>query len=105
MADFKKRTQSDNKNLQDLVGAQFVLIDGSVALVTVVPQTTGARLLHVVNNTKGLSLNIRTGSRVVGTIGTAVVEGDFPYYVYCENGIQVDVGGSAGNATLVFATQ
>lgn len=105
MADYKKRTQSTNKNTQDAVGAQFVLIDGSAALVTVEPTTIGCRLIRVVNNTKGLSLNIRTGSRVIATIGTAVAEGPFMYGVYCENGIQVDVAGSGGNATLVFATQ
>lgn len=105
MANFKSKTQGDNKNLQDLVGGQFVLVDGSASLVTVVPLNTGARLLHIVNNTKGLSLNIRTGSRVIGTIGAAVAEGDYPYYVYCENGIQIDVGGSGGNATVVFASQ
>lgn len=103
MADYKKRTQGTNKNTQDLVGAQFILIDGSAALVTL--GTTGARLIRVVINTKGLSLNIRTGSRVIGTIGTAVVEGSLMYGVYCENGIQVDVGGSGGNVTLVFANQ
>lgn len=105
MADFKKRTQSTNKNTQDVVGAQFVLIDGSTPSVTVEPTTVGCRLIKAIINTKGLSLNIRTGSRVIGTIGTAVVEGPFPYGVYCENGIQVDVGGSGGNATLVFSTQ
>lgn len=105
MADFKSRTQGDNKNLQDLAGAQFVLIDGSASPVTVVPLNTGSRLLHVVNNTKGNSLNIRTGSRVIGTIATASPEGDYPYYVYCENGIQIDVGGSGGNATVVFSRQ
>lgn len=103
MADFAKRTQSTNKNTQDLVGAKFVLIDGSAALVTVL--TVGCRLIRVVNNTKGLSLNIRTGSRVIGSIGTAVPEGTFVYGLYCENGIQVDVGGSGGNATLVYSTQ
>lgn len=102
MADYKKQTRSDNKNTQDLVGAQFVLIDGSSALVTL--GTNGLRLVKVVINTKGLSLNIRTGSRVIGTIGTAVVEGPFPYGVYCDSGIQVDVGGSGGNATLVYAS-
>lgn len=105
MADYKKKTQGTNKNTQDLVGAQYVLIDGSVSLVPVVPATTGCRLIRVVNNTKGLSLNIRSGSRVIGTIGTAVAEGSYMYGVYCDSGIQVDVGGSGGNVTLVFATQ
>lgn len=105
MANYKSRTQSGNKNAQDLVSAQYVLIDGSSTLVTVQPTTAGARLIRVVNNTKGLSLNIRSGSRVIGTIGTAVAEGSFTYGVYCDSGIQVDVGGSGGNATLVFSTQ
>lgn len=105
MADFKKRTQSTNKNTQDHVGAQFVTIDGSITPVTVVPLNTGCRLIRVVNNTKGTSMTIRTGSRLVGTIGTAVVEGSLMYGVYCENGIQIDAGGSGGNATIVFSTQ
>lgn len=105
MADYKKRTQSTNKNTQDAVGAQFVLVDGSSALVTVEPTTVGCRLIRIVNNTKGLSLNIRSGTRVIGTIGTAVVEGPFMYGVYCDSGIQIDVGGSGGNATVVFSTQ
>lgn len=101
---FKNNTRGSNKNTQDLVGAQYVLIDGSAPLVTVVPPTAGARLIRVVNNTKGLSLNIRSGSRVIGTIGSAVAEGSFTYGVYCDSGILVDVGGSGGNATLVFSS-
>lgn len=103
MAKYDGRTQSDNKNLQDLVGAQFVYIDGSAALVTVIPTNASCRLLHVVNNTKGLSAIIRTGSRVIGTIAATVVEQDIPYYVHCENGIQIDVGGSGGNMTVVYS--
>lgn len=107
MANFKNRTQSTNKNTQDLVGAQFYLVDGSVTATPVViePTTVGCRLIRVVNSTKGLGLNIRSGSRVIGTIGTSVAEGSFTYGVYCENGIQVDVSGSGGNATFIFATQ
>lgn len=102
MADYKKQTRSDNKNTQDLVGAQYILIDGSATPVTL--GTNGLRLIRVVINTKGLSLNIRSGSRVIGTIGTAVAEGTFMYGVYCDSGIQVDVGGSGGNVTLVYAS-
>jgi hypothetical protein len=102
MADYKKQTRNTNKNTQDLVGAQYVTIDGSSTLVTL--GTSGLRLIRVVINTKGLSLNIRSGSRVIGTIGTAVVEGTFMYGVYCDSGIQVDVGGSGGSVTLVYAS-
>lgn len=103
MANYSGRIQSDNKNLQDLAGAQFVYIDGSIPLVTVVPPNTSCRLLHVVNNTKGLSAIIRTGSRVIGNIGATVAEQDIPYYIHCENGIQIDVGGSGGNMTVVYS--
>jgi hypothetical protein len=104
MADYKRRIKSDNQNAQDVVGANYVLVDGSTALVTVVPTTTGCRLLRVINNTKGLSLNIRSGPRVVGTIATTSAEGPYPYGVYCDSGIQIDVAGSGGNATVVFST-
>lgn len=88
-----------------MVGAQFVLVDGSASLVTVEPLNTGCRFIRATINTKGLSLNIRTGTRVIGTISTTAAEGDFGYGVFCENGIQIDVGGSGGNVTIVFATQ
>lgn len=104
MADYKRRTKSINQNAQDLVGANYLLVDGSSALVTVVPPTTGCRLVRVVNSTKGLSLNIRSGTRVIGNIATTVGEGTFTYGVYCDSGIQIDVAGSGGNATVVFST-
>lgn len=100
---FKNNTRGGNKNTQDLVGAQFVHIDGGT-LVTVVPNTAGARLIRVVINTKGLSLNIRSGSRVIGVIGAAVVEQELDYGVYCDSGIQVDVGGSGGSVTMVYSS-
>lgn len=102
MADFKQKTQSAMQSLANQGAAKFIHIDGSVALVTVLPTTLGGRLLRVIVNTKGLSLNIRTGPRVVGIIGTAVPEGTYSHGVYCENGIQVDVGGSGGSVTLVY---
>lgn len=101
MSDFKKKAQSDNAHLSNQTSARFVHVDGGAALVTVVPLNTGCRLLRVILNTKGLSLNLRTGSRVIGVIGTAVPEGTYSHGVYCENGLQIDVGGS-GSATVVF---
>lgn len=100
-ATYGKKTQADNRHLSNLTSARSVHIDGSSALVSPVALSAGCRLLRVINNTKGLSLNLRTGARVIGTIGTTSAEGTFNYGVYCENGIQVDVGGS-GSATLVF---
>jgi hypothetical protein len=101
MADYSKKTQGIDRHLANLTSARYVHIDGSSALVTVLATTSGGRLLRVINSTKGLSLNLRSGSRVVGTIGTGSPEGTYNYGVYCENGIQVDVGGT-GSATLVY---
>lgn len=101
MADYGKKVQSDNRHLANLTSARFVHIDGSASLVTPLASSSGGRLLRVINNTKGLSLNIRTGSRVIGTIGTGTPENTYWYGVYCENGIQIDVGGS-GSATIVW---
>lgn len=101
-ADYKRKTQSDNKHLQNLTGARNVHIDGSATPVAIVASGTGCRLLRVVINTKGLSLIIRTGTRVIAVIGTAVPEGDMTYGTYCENGLQIDVGGSGGSVTIVY---
>lgn len=98
---YQNKVQSENKHLANLTSARFVHIDGSSALVTVEPTTAGCRLLRVINNAKGLSLNIRTGTRVIGALATTTVEGTFDYGVYTPNGIQVDVSGT-GSATLVF---
>lgn len=103
MADYKQKTQSLIQGMASQNSAKFVHIDGSAALVTVLATTLGGRLLRVIVNTKGLSLNIRTGTRVVGVIGTAVPENTYNHGVYCENGIQVDVGGSGGSVTLVYS--
>lgn len=101
-ADYKRKVQSENKHLANLTSARNVHIDGSATLVTVVPLAQGCRLVKIIINTKGLSLNVRTGTRVLAVIGTAVPEGDFTYGIYCENGIQIDVGGSGGSVTVVF---
>lgn len=103
-SDFSKKVLTPEKNLNNLTGAKFTHVDGSASLVTIVAAGTGARLLRVIVNTKGLSLNLRTGSRVIGTIGTAVPEGTYGHGVYCENGIQIDVGGSGGSVTVVYTT-
>lgn len=101
-ASYKNKVQSDNKHLANLTSARNVHIDGSAPLVTVLPLGTSCRLQRVVINTKGLSLIVRTGSRDIAIIGTAVPENTLYYGTHCENGIQVDVGGSGGSVTLVF---
>lgn len=100
MADFKKKVQSDNKHLSDLTGAQFVHIDGSdTTPITVF--STGGRLLRVILNTNGATLNLKSGSRQIGTIALDAPETTFNYGVYCENGLTYQAGGAL-SATLVF---
>lgn len=103
MADYSKKVQADNKHLSNLTGAKFVYIDGSVTTpVTVVPSTSGCRLLRVILNTNGATLNIKSGSRQVATIATDAPEGTYNYGVYCENGLIYQASG-AMDATLVFS--
>lgn len=100
MADYSKKVQSDNRHLNDLTGAKFVWIDGGVTAPVVV--ATGAvRLLRVILNTNGATLNLKSGSRQIGTIATDAPEGPFPYGIYCENGLTYQASG-AMDATLVF---
>lgn len=102
-ADYKRKVQSDNKHLSNLTSARNVHIDGNITpTVVVVPLGQGSRLERIVINTKGLSLTVRTGSRIIGLIATTVAEGTLVYGVYCENGIQIDVGGSGGSVTVAF---
>lgn len=102
MADYKKRVQSADAHLSDSTTAQNVHIDGGKAQVVVVPANTGCRLLRISNNAKGLSLVVRTGSRVVASLATTTVENTYIYGTYCENGLIVDVGGT-GSVTLMFS--
>ena len=102
MANFGKKVQTDNKHLASETSARYVHIDGAITSLVVLPLNTGCRLLRVINNAKGLSLNLRSGTRVIGTLATTTVEGTYKYGVYCDNGIQVDVGGT-GSATLAFS--
>lgn len=100
MADFKRKTKSDNGILNSLTGARYVHIDGSVTtLVSVL--TTGCRLIRVVLNTNGATLDLKSGSRYIARIPNDAPEGDFDYGIYCEDGISY-VAGGAGSWTLIF---
>jgi hypothetical protein len=100
MADYSKKTKSDNKHLELGTSARFVYIDGSV-ITPVVVSTTGVSLLRVILNTNGATLNLKSGSRQVGTIATDAPEGPFPYGIYCENGLTYQASGAI-DATLVI---
>lgn len=100
MVDWKKKTQSDNKHLGDLTGAQFVHIDGSdVTPINIF--AAGGRLLKVIVNTNGATLNLKSGSRQIGNIALDAPEGELNYGIYCENGLTVQAGG-VGSFTVVF---
>lgn len=100
MADFGRKTRSDNRHLQNLTGAKFVHVDGSdTTPVTVF--STGGQLLRVILNTNGASLNLKSGSRQIGTIASDAAEDTFHYGIYCENGLTYQASGAL-SATLVF---
>ena len=100
MADYSKKTKSDNKHLELGTSAKFVYIDGSVTAPVVV-STTGVSLLRVILNTNGATLNLKSGSRQIGTIASDAPEGPFPYGIYCENGLTYQASGAL-DVTLVL---
>lgn len=100
MADFSKKTQSAGQSLQNLTGGKFVNIDGSdTTPITVFP--TGGRLIKVILLTNGATLNLKSGSRQIGTIASDAPEQTFDFGIYCENGLTYQASGAL-SATLVF---
>lgn len=100
MGDFTKKTQSDNSHLANATTARFAYIDGSKPQVVVRPKA--GRLLRIIINTVGLTLNVRNGTEIIAQLPATAI-GTFNYGVYCSNNITIDVGGSGGNATVAFA--
>lgn len=102
MANFKTRTQTDNKHLANGTTARYVHIDGSdTTSKTVIPATSGCRLLRIILNTNGATLRVRSGSDVIANIALDAPEGTFNYGVYCPNGLIYEASGVL-DATLVF---
>lgn len=99
--DFSKKTQTSNASLADLTGARFAYIDGS-STAPVNITTQGCRLIRIILNTNGATLNVKSGSRPIANIALDAPEGTFDYGIYCENGLTYQAGG-AGDWTLVFA--
>lgn len=105
MADYTKKTQTDNKHLSNLTSARFYHIDGGQASKVV--RAGKGRLLSVTMNTKGLAFVVRDGivannGAVVANFATTSPEGTYDYGIYCPNGITVDNVSGSGSATLVF---
>lgn len=102
MTDYKKKTQSAQQSAENLVGANYLYVDGGVTTpVTVIPSGVGGRLLRVILNTNGATLILKNGARFVGVIATDAPEGTFNYGVYCENGLTVQASGPV-DATVIF---
>ena len=102
MADYTRRTSSDNKHLSTLSSARFIHIDGSVTTPITI-RATGGRLLRVILNTNGATLTLKDGpSEVIGLIATDAPEGTFHYGVYCDTSIVVEASGAL-DATIVFS--
>lgn len=100
MADYSRKTASDNRHLGRLTSSKFVHLDGATP-TTIVPATSGCSLVGVILNTNGNTLTLRTGSRVIAVIAADAPEGVFPYGVYCENGLIAECGGAL-DATVKF---
>lgn len=100
---WKKRTQSDNQHLGNMTTAQYVHIDGGV-LTPIDVFIDGGRLLKVIVNTNGATLNMKSGIRQIGTIATDAPEGSMDYGIYCENGLTVQASGAC-SMTVVFSSR
>lgn len=99
MADYSKKTQSDNKHLSNETSARFVHIDGSKAQVIVYPGA--GRLLRVVIGTAGVVSVIRDGTKVIGQTSSTSA-GTLNFGVYVNTNITVDVVSGTGSMTVVF---
>lgn len=99
MADYSKKTQSDNKHLSNETSARFVHIDGSKAQVIV--RTGAGRLLRVVIGTAGVVCTIRDASNVITNVSSTAV-GTLNLGVYVNTSIIVDVVSGTGSLTVVY---
>ena len=106
MADFGRKTQSDNNHLANGTSARFVHIDSSSPAVNTIRATSG-RLLRVILNQNGTTagqavLRIRNGSTVIAAIAGTASTGTYDYGIYCDTSIIVEPSGTV-DCTVVFA--
>lgn len=100
MADYTKKTQTDNKHLSNLTSARYVHLDGGST--TAIDLPGARRLLRVEVLNKGVAFTIRNGSRVIGNFATTSPEGDYPIGVYCENALRIDGISGTGSTLIAF---
>lgn len=100
MADYTRKTQSENKHLANLTSARFVHLDGGTT--TPITLTNVHRILRIEVFAKGVAFTIRNGTRVIGAITTTTPEGDYPVGVYCENVPVIDGISGTGSVLIAF---
>lgn len=105
MADYTKKTQTDNKHLSNLTSARNYHIDGGQASKVV--RSKAGRLIRIIVNSKGLAFIVRDGiiannGPILASFATTTIEGTYDYGTYCVNGITIDNVSGSGSATLIF---
>lgn len=104
MADWTKRTQTDNKHLANITSSRYDHLDGSEgATGKILSATTkGCRILSVTVCTKGVAFTINSGSRIVGVFTATSVEGTYEFGEYLENGLQLKGVSGSGSVNISF---
>lgn len=98
MADYKRKTQSDNKHLSNLTSARMSHVSAST---TETIRNGACRLIRVVLNTNGGVVIIRDGTEVIATIALDAPEGPFEYGGYIATSLICEVGATA-DVTVVW---
>lgn len=100
MADFSKKTQTENSHLANGTSAKFIHLDGGDTNPK--DLTSSHRLLRVVVIAKGVAFTVRNGSRVIGNFATTTPEGTYDFGVYCENPLRIDGISGTGSTLIAF---
>lgn len=95
---FNNQVQSDNRHLQNLVGADFAHFTASGNYTV---KSEAGFALRVILNENGGTVTLRNDSEVIGIIAADAAEGTYDFGVYCNNNIKVDLGATC-DVTVVF---
>lgn len=102
MADFSKKTQSDNKHLSNLTTARSSIhIDGSNTNPIVIRPKAG-RLMRIIIMAKGLAFTVRDGSDIKAVVATTTLENSYEFGIYCNTNITINGISGTGSALIVF---
>lgn len=100
VADYSKKTQTDNSHLANATSAKFIHLDGGDLTPKDLPSSH--RMLRVVVIAKGIAFTVRNGPRVIGNFATTTPEGTYEFGVYCENALRIDGISGSGSTLVVF---